>query len=88
MKVTPVNARRYTLAASAPLVAKGKQRQIVLNLLRAATNPMTPEELAPLADAAGLYAVGGTLPSVRYHLHHLVLSGHATWEAVAPAVAA
>lgn len=87
MQVTPVNARRYTLAASAPLTAKGKQRQIVLDILRAAEKPMTPEEIAPIATSKGLTAVGGVLPSVRYHLHHLVLLGHATWEA-APAVAA
>jgi hypothetical protein len=78
-KVTPVELRRYTLVGS-PQPAKGLQRQIVINLLAAATSPVTIADLAPLASAAGLRAVGGVAPSVRYHLHHLCLLGQATWQ--------
>jgi hypothetical protein len=36
---------------------------------------MTPVQIAELATKAGLTAVGGVLPSCRYHLHHLVKLG-------------
>ena len=36
---------------------------------------MTIGEMTPLADSKGLVAIGGTGPSVRYHLHHLVKLG-------------
>jgi len=86
MKITPVNARSYSASAQLQATYKGKQRQIVANILRASKEPLTPEQIAPLAESMGLTAVGGVLPSVRYHLHHLVLLGHAEW--TAPAVEA
>jgi hypothetical protein len=83
MKVTPVLARSYAATATLAATYKGKQRQIVASILRAAEQPLTPEQIAPMAEAAGLTAVGGVLDSVRYHLHHLVLLGHAEWTAPA-----
>lgn len=83
MKVTSVLSRRYTVATLPTTQPKGKQRQIVLAILASADGPLTPEQVATKADALGLTAVGGVLPSVRYHLHHLCLLGHASYEAPA-----
>jgi hypothetical protein len=83
MKVTPVLSRSYSRTATLAATYKGKQRQIVAAILRSATEPLTPEQVAKLAEEAGLTAVGGVLPSVRYHLHHLCLLGEASYEAPA-----
>lgn len=75
--ITAVNDRKYKLSASCPSSFKGAQRQIVRNILANSKEPMTPAEVAPLADAAGLKSITPTLASVRYHLHHLQLLGFA-----------
>lgn len=80
MKVVPVNDRRYVLVSNPSTPVKGKQRQIVLSVLNEQKRPMTVEEMTPLCEEKGLTAVGGVGPSVRYHLHHLTLLGHTTWE--------
>lgn len=74
MKDTPVNERFYKLV-NGPVNAKGAQRRIVIDILATHENPMTALEVSKLAEAQGLKAVGGVLPSCRYHLHHLVLLG-------------
>jgi hypothetical protein len=75
-KKTPVNERKYELAKpNAPQAFKGKQRQIVFDLLLASKAPRTIAEIAKDAAAKGLTAVGGIEPSVRYHLHHMTLDG-------------
>lgn len=79
MKVTPVLARTYAATPALAPTYKGRQRQIVADILRSSKVALTPEQIAPLAAAKGLTAVGGVLPSVRYHLHHLTLLGHASW---------
>lgn len=88
MKVTPVLARTYSATATLAPSYKGKQRQIVATILRSSKVALSPEQVAKQAEAAGLTAVGGVLPSVRYHLHHLVLLGHAAWTEVAEQKAA
>lgn len=73
-KATPVNDRSYKLLNEPSIMPKGKQRQIVLNALKSANGKsMTVVEVVKFAEEAGLYAVGGTTPSVRYHLHALAL---------------
>jgi hypothetical protein len=72
---TAPDNRQYIKNAKTPISAKGKQRQIVLDILNAATKPMTAVEIVPIADAKGLFAVGGTLPSVKYHLNLLKRMG-------------
>lgn len=73
---TPVDARQYILKSEASVPGKGVQRIAVLSVLRNANGkPMTAAEIEPKAVAAGLKAVGGTLPSVKYHLHQLQLLG-------------
>lgn len=77
-KVTPVPERKYIVSAAVTeneSKFRGKQRQIVFDLLKASTEPMTIEELTPLAEEKGLKAIGGVEPSVRYHLHHLAKDG-------------
>lgn len=72
VKPTPVEDRLYEPAnKEAALVFKGKQRQIVYNILMLATKPLTISDVAATAEEQGLKAVGGVEPSVRYHLHHL-----------------
>lgn len=73
-KATPVGDRRY-IYVSSPSIIKGKQRQIVDNIMKNAGKPMTVAEVTELATKAGLSAVGGVGPSCRYHLHHLELEG-------------
>lgn len=69
-KVTPVNERKYALSVDRPQV-KSKQASIVLDILAASSEPLTIDEIAPIASDKGLKAVGGVAPSVRYHLHML-----------------
>lgn len=73
--VTPVNSRFYRLIAEPSISPRGKQRIIVLQILREHKEGITPEQMKPLADALGLVATGGVLPSCRYHLHQLKLQG-------------
>lgn len=71
---TAVMERKYKLVAEPSLPPKGKQRQIVLQILREAKGePLSIAEVAKRATAMGLSAVGGVTPSCRYHLHHLGL---------------
>ena len=74
--VTPVMNRKYTRTDMPVEVFRGKQRQIVATILNAAKEPMSVEEVSKLAAEAGLVAIGGVIPSVRYHLHHLGLLGY------------
>lgn len=74
----PVELRKYSLTTTCPLSFKGKQRQIVVDVLRATKQPMTYKEVAVLAAERGLHAVGGVPESCRYHLHNLRLAGYAT----------
>lgn len=73
IKDTPVDERKYELLTKdgEPEKFRGKQRQIVYNILREAKEPMSIKQIAPLATKAGLTATGGVEPSVRYHLHHM-----------------
>ena len=76
IKTTPVNERKYKLVSTPSIPPKGKQRQIVLNALSTDKDRgFTVEEVADFATKAGLQAVGGVIPSCRYHLHHLVKLG-------------
>ncbi len=81
-KVTPVEERGYYHVADPAKPFKGKQRQIVASILKDlstgenATSP-TIKQVTTIAKKAGLVAKGGVEPSVRYHLHHLVLLGFA-----------
>lgn len=59
-----------------PTTWKGKQRQIVVDILRAAQSPMEYQDIVDAAAAKGLQATGGVPDSVKYHLHQLVLLGH------------
>lgn len=80
VRKTPVNERKYKLVAAPSVPPKGRQRQIVLEILREANRPMTIDEVTKLATEKGLYAVGGVGPSCRYHLHHLNILGCVTIE--------
>lgn len=72
---TAVLERRYVLKNEPSLPPKGKQRQIVLQILRENKDkPMTIDEIYPIAEKLGLVAVDGVKNSVRYHLHHLELA--------------
>lgn len=79
IKETPVEERKYRLTEAndnAELKFRGKQRQIVYQALRELKNePSTIAEVAQIAEALELKAVGGTEPSVRYHLHHMTKDG-------------
>lgn len=76
IKQTPVEERRYKLTeAGKPMSFKGKQRQIVFDILLASKNPLKITEVAKLAEEKGLRAIGGVEPSCRYHLHHLTKDG-------------
>lgn len=81
MKIVPVLTRSYSLTTSVLPVSsyKGKQRQIVVQTLLDSKIPMTPEQMVGPCTEKGLTAVGGILPSIRYHLHHLTLLGHTVW---------
>ena len=54
---------------------KGKQRQIVVDILMAAEDEMEFADIVTLAEEAGLEAIGGVRDSVKYHLNHLVKAG-------------
>jgi hypothetical protein len=77
VKETPVEERQYRLVTPTdePLKFRGKQRQVVYDVLRAHEGAMTIAQVAELADKLELKAVGGTEPSVRYHLHHMTKDG-------------
>lgn len=79
IKETPVEERQYRLTEvndNAEVKFRGKQRQAVYQALRELKNePSTIAEVAQIAEALGLKAVGGTEPSVRYHLHHMTKDG-------------
>ena len=72
---TAVNERKYKLAVERPQGIKSKQASIVLDILAASSEPLTINEIAPIAAEKGLTAVGGVAPSVRYHLHHFTKDG-------------
>lgn len=81
-KVTPVEDRGYYHVADPAKPFKGKQRQIVAQILKDLSigeNAISPtiKQVTTVAKKAGLVAKGGVEPSVRYHLHHLVLLGYA-----------
>jgi hypothetical protein len=74
-KSTPVEERKYALVESTAKSFKGKQRQIVFDILLANQKEMTIDEIAAIAEEKGLRAIGGVVPSCRYHLHHLTKDG-------------
>jgi hypothetical protein len=72
---TPVADRMYILIKPPSPPPKGRQRQIVVDILKAATEPLTAKQVAAKAGPMGLQAVAGVEPSSRWHLHQLVLLG-------------
>lgn len=72
IKATPVEERKYQVVEKVARSFKGKQRQLVYDVLNGSEIPMNIEEVAALL-ASTLVAKGGVEPSVRYHLHHLQL---------------
>jgi len=76
-KVTPVEERLYELVIKdgEPKKFRGKQRQIVYDVLRASAVPLTIAQIAKVATKMELTAVGGVEPSVRYHLHQMTTDG-------------
>jgi hypothetical protein len=78
-KVTKVDARVYT--PSSPTAAhsfKSAQRTITYAALMTLGSG-TIEQVAKLADEAGLKSKTPTIASVRFHLHYLCLDGYVTW---------
>jgi hypothetical protein len=76
-KVVPVLNRTYKITSTCPSSFKGKQRQIVRDVIATDKEKYwTIQEVSDLARSKGLSAVGGVLESVRYHLHNLKLSQH------------
>lgn len=71
----PVSEKSFSWV-DGPTGWKGKQRQIVVDILRAAEKPMAYQDIVDLAEEKGLQATGGVPDSVKYHLHQLVLLGH------------
>ena len=72
-----VEDRTFQVAESCPTAWKGKQRQIVVDILKSDKDrAWTLTEIVTLANEKGLTAVGGVTDSVKYHLHQLVLLGH------------
>lgn len=79
IKTTPVEERLYKpVDEKAAYVFKGKQKQIVYNILLTQAEPMSISQVAAIAEEKGLKAIGGVEPSVRYHLHHLTKEGLTT----------
>lgn len=80
IKETPVEERKYELTSAAredeALKFRGKQRQVVFEVLKAATEALTYTEVAREAEKLELKAVGGVDLSCRYHLHHMTLDGY------------
>ena len=75
-KITSVADRLYSLEKKDAITGiKSKQASIVLGILAKNDRPMTIKEVAAEAAPAGLKAIGGVEPSVRYHLHHLTKDG-------------
>ena len=73
---TPVADRKYQLQENCPVSFKGKQRQIVRDILATdQKKEWTLKEVTKLAIEKGLQAVGGVEDSCRYHLHNLNLAG-------------
>lgn len=76
--VVPVLTRQYSVVNAPSTPPKGKQRQIVLNILLRENKPMGIAEVAKIWDSEFRninVPVDGILNSVRYHLHHLTLLG-------------
>jgi len=78
--VTPVEDRLFELTPKAKEMTevkfRGKQRQITFDAVKAAGKPVTSKDISKTCEAAGLKAVAGVEPSVRYHLHHLTKDGY------------
>jgi hypothetical protein len=72
IKTSP-RERKYKLLTAPTLTPKGKQRQIVLEILKTAENPMTAAEVAKLAKPMGLSAAAGVEASVAWHLHQMAI---------------
>ena len=72
--------RKYVLIAAPAITPKGKQRQIVLDILKEAKAPMSAAEVAKLAGPMGLRAAAGVEASCGWHLHQLTLLGIARVE--------
>jgi hypothetical protein len=77
IKVTPVEERLFELAVDPSVEQKfrGKQRQITFDSLKSSPVPLSIDDIAKIAEEAGLKAKGGVAPSVRYHMHFLTKDG-------------
>lgn len=77
-KIVPVLNRTYSIVSVPTTTPKGKQRQIVLNILVREGRPMTISEVTKIWETEFIHIntpVDGVTNSVRYHLHHLTLLG-------------
>jgi hypothetical protein len=79
---TPPLQMRYVLKTRVMVPSayvRSVQRTIVWNVLltnfKKRPDGMTIDEIAAIAESAGLKAVGGVGPSVRYHLHYMKKDG-------------
>ena len=63
--------RTWRMKPESPTSYKGKQRQIVHNILRSEDKFWTLDEVEKEAKERGLEAVGGVRESCQYHLHNL-----------------
>lgn len=69
--------RTFRIAESCPTSWKGKQRQIVVDILKSdEEREWTLADIVHGAIERGLTATGGVTDSVKYHLHQLSLLGH------------
>jgi hypothetical protein len=66
MSKTPTMDRTYQLKTDLTTNPKGKQRLIVLTILREAKEPLHVTEIARLAEEAGLTATAGVKAFTRW----------------------
>ena len=75
VKKTPVFERSYILKNAPSITPKGKQRAIVLGILKDAKGPLSVGEIAKQAEVLGLQATAGVKASTAWHLHQMTLIG-------------
>lgn len=76
--VVPVLSRLYSIVSLPKTTPKGKQRQIVLNILQREGRPMSISEISEIWEKEFISInrpVDTVMNSVRYHLHHTTLLG-------------
>jgi hypothetical protein len=81
--VKPVSERMYSIVKLPVSFPKGKQRQIVLNILERENRSMKISEISEIWEKefrSVNIPVDGITNSVRYHVHHLVLLGVCKFE--------